>query len=77
LYSTVLPKLLIEEPDLAHQVFATKLATTYIQQGGEGQWGKNSEIAQERWAWLATGLYRKMLLYQWNLESAISATDNN
>lgn len=68
-YGAVLPKLLIEEPELAHQLFATKLATAYIQDRNEGQWGQNSEISQERWAWLAAGLYRNALLYQWNFES--------
>jgi hypothetical protein len=69
LYSAVLPKLLIEEPDLAHQLFATRLAPSYIQKGDEGQWGNNPDIRQERWAWLAAGLYRNALNYQWNIEN--------
>jgi endo-1,4-beta-D-glucanase Y len=66
LYSAVLPKFMIEDPAAAHQLYATKLTTAFNQGQNEGQWGDGSDIAQQRWAWLATGLYANALQYQWN-----------
>lgn len=63
MYSTVLPKLLIQNPDVAHQLYATKLAASYRQNSDDGQWGDNPTLTQERWAWLTAGLYAEMLDY--------------
>jgi endoglucanase len=65
MYSLVLPKFLIEDPEVAHELYGTKLAPAYRQQGSEGLWGDAQDFNQERWAWLASGLYANILTYQW------------
>lgn len=74
--SNILSKFLTEDPDIAHEIFATKLAATYVQQDDEGQWGKKPTIAEERWAWLSTGLYYKALPYQWHFETESKPTSS-
>ena len=65
LYSMVLPKFLIEDSESAHELYATKFVTAFAQTHDGGQWGEILDITQERWAWLATGLYTNALQYQW------------
>ena len=69
MYSAVLPKFLIEDPAIAHEIYATKLATAYIQDRAEGQWTEKPDVSAERWAWLAAGLYSNALNNQWNFET--------
>lgn len=65
MYSAVLPKLLAQDPASAHELYGTKLVPLYQQDKGvAGQWGDNPTVAQERWAWLATGIYGNFLQYQ-------------
>ncbi len=70
LYSAVLPKFLVEDPQAAHEVYGSKLAPTFNRKYSQGQWGDGTDVAQEQWAWLAGGLYTNMLLYQWPDEQA-------
>jgi endo-1,4-beta-D-glucanase Y/4-amino-4-deoxy-L-arabinose transferase-like glycosyltransferase len=69
MYSAVLPKFLIEDPAIAHEIYATKLATAYTQDRAEGQWTEKPDVSAERWAWLAAGLYSNALNNQWNFET--------
>ncbi len=66
-YSAVLPQFLLADPQAAHEMFATRLAANFSQTDNEGQWG-DGNLAEERWAWLATGLYAGLLSYQWDTE---------
>jgi endo-1,4-beta-D-glucanase Y/4-amino-4-deoxy-L-arabinose transferase-like glycosyltransferase len=65
LESAVLPRLMADDPGAGHALYATKLATAFDQSKNEGQWGNGDDIAQQRWLWLATGLYDNALNYQW------------
>ena len=66
LASAVLPKFLVEDPQVAHELYATTLATAFTQTANEGQWGDGQDIEQQQWAWMATALYDQALKYQWD-----------
>ncbi|MFP4437411.1 MAG: glycosyl hydrolase family 8 [Chloroflexaceae bacterium] len=66
LYSAVLPKFLVEEPQIAHELYATKLAAAFTRTASGNQWGSGTDIAEQRWAWLATGFYNGTLTYEWD-----------
>lgn len=68
MYSAVLPKFLIEDPEAAHALYATKLASAFRTNGDVSRWGASDEVAQQRWAWMATGLYGNALQYSWASE---------
>jgi endo-1,4-beta-D-glucanase Y/4-amino-4-deoxy-L-arabinose transferase-like glycosyltransferase len=65
LYSKVLPKLMVEDPQVAHQVYATKIIAAFNRSQSAGHWGDGTNVAEQRWAWLTTGLYANVLEYQW------------
>jgi endo-1,4-beta-D-glucanase Y/4-amino-4-deoxy-L-arabinose transferase-like glycosyltransferase len=68
MYSVLLPKFLIANPQVAHEVFATQLVTAFTYTENEGQWGDGKDPSQARWAWLATGLYANALQESWDTE---------
>jgi hypothetical protein len=70
LYSAIIPQFLIQDPESAHVVYASKLAPTFSQKYSQGQWGDGTDIVQEQWIWLTNGLYGNMLQYQWSDEVA-------
>ena len=72
-YSAVLPKFLIEDPQAAHEVYGSKLAPAFSRKYSQGQWGDGTDVIQEQWIWLASGLYANMLQYQWPDEQTTSA----
>jgi endo-1,4-beta-D-glucanase Y/4-amino-4-deoxy-L-arabinose transferase-like glycosyltransferase len=67
LYSAVLPRFLITNPEDGHALYARKLSTAYINRpDGQVHWGDGESIAEQRWAWLATAAYLEILEDSWD-----------
>ncbi|HEU5014398.1 MAG TPA: glycosyl hydrolase family 8 [Roseiflexaceae bacterium] len=66
MYGAVLPKFMVSNAQIAHQLYATKLASAFTQTNGVSRWSDNGDVAQQEWAWLATGIYSNQLGYDWS-----------
>jgi len=66
LYSALLPRFAIDSPTAANQLFALKLAPSYHQQRAYGLWGDGNDVDLQRLAFIASGLYGKILNDDWS-----------
>lgn len=73
MYSAVLPQFIAQDPDLAAELYATKIvnAGTGVAADGELQ---VLTAEQARWSWLAIGLYDQALGNSWGEELTPDAT---
>jgi endo-1,4-beta-D-glucanase Y/4-amino-4-deoxy-L-arabinose transferase-like glycosyltransferase len=66
LYSAVLPKLNAQDQSLADALFAAKLVPQYNQDRDHATWGGGANVDEHRMAWLATGLYGRVINDDWS-----------
>lgn len=66
LYSAVLPVFLTVAEPAGHTLYATRISTAYTHTPAGVRWGDGKNVAEQRWAWLASAFYLDILENTWN-----------